>query len=308
MVAVNKTFLGVCAAGLCVGVAVAGIGPSMGRQPKAVSWDHQGLSGIRGIDVSRWQHVDGRHPDFAKLQRQGVRFVVIKSGDSYSSAHSEAGYWYARDKAAVKRAGMLVGAYYYAVPTSNSGRVVRDARAQARKASARVGGQLPKGHLPLALDLETDATSLNRSDLTRWAIAWLRVVERRTGRTPWFYTYTDYLNRRLLPDPALTKYPLWHANWGLYLDQEPLQPRGWPTSPWRVWQFTDSGRLAGSGSKVLDLNVYRGTAEELLAEAGLAPKAAQKYDLPRGEDGTIEPSAAPSGSASPTPVASPTGQ
>ncbi len=300
MVAVRTQALGAAVAVMALGVTVAAVAPSAGRQPKAVHWDHQGLTGIRGIDVSRWQHVDGKHPDFSRLQRQGVRFVVIKSGDSYASAHAEAGYWYGRDKRAAKQAGMLVGAYYYADPTSSASRVIADAKAQARKASARVG-VLPKGHLPLALDLETDATRLNRADLTRWAVTWLRVVEKRTGRTPWFYTYTNYLNTRLLPDPELTKYPLWHANWGLYLDQEPLQPKGWPESPWRIWQFTDSGKLAGSGSSVLDLNVYRGTGEELLAEAGLGRKAAARYDLPLGEGEPLATEATPTPSASVTP-------
>lgn len=305
MVAVKNSAMALGAVTLGAAVAVAAMSPSVGRvvYPKAVSWDHQGLSGIRGIDVSRWQHQGPGVLDFNRLQQQGVRFVVIKAGDSYGSAHAEAGYWYSRDKRAAKRAGMLVGAYYYAVPTSNSGRVVSDARSQARKASARVG-LLPKGHLPMALDLETEATSLNRADLTKWAVTWLKVVEKRTGRTPWFYTYTRYLERRLLPDPQLTKYPFWHANWGLYLKQEPLQPKGWPASPWKIWQFTDSGKLAGSGSGVLDLNVYRGTGRELLAEAGLGPKAAQRFDIPLGDEtapASAEPieSASPSGSALP---------
>jgi GH25 family lysozyme M1 (1,4-beta-N-acetylmuramidase) len=266
-----------------VALSVAlGMSPAAGvwkPKPKATSWQHQGLAGIRGVDVSRWQHIGPGVLDFRKLQRKGVRFVIIKSGDTSRSAHSEAGYWYARDKRAAKRAGLLVGAYYYATPTSDRRRVVRDARMQARKASARVG-RLKRGHLPLALDLETEATRLGRADLTRWALAWLRTVEKRTGRTPWFYSYTRYLERRMLPDPRLLQYPFWHANWGLYLKDRPLQIRGWPADHARIWQFTDSGRLPGSGSKVLDLNVYRGTGQELLAEAGLKPKAAARYDLP----------------------------
>ena len=285
-------------AGLGVVAAAIGIAP-VGAKPKATSWDHQGLTGIRGVDVSRWQHVGPGRLDFDALQAQGVRFVIIKSGDSYGSAHNEAGYYYRKDKAAAKRAGMLVGAYYYAVPTSKASRVIADARAQGRKAAARVGGTLPKGHLPLALDLETDGTALGPANLTRWTLAWLRTVEKRTGRTPWLYSYTRYLERRLLPDPALFKYPLWHANWGLYLDQEPLPIKGWPPSPWKIWQFTDSGRLRGSGSSVIDLNVWRGTGRELLAEAGLGPKAAQRFDIPL--DGPEPQSPTPTPSTSPTP-------
>ena len=133
-------------------------------------------------------------------------------------------------KRAAKRAGVLVGAYYYATPTSDRRRVVRDARAQARKAVARVGGRFRPGHLPLALDLETEATRLGKADLTRWSIAWLRTVEKRTGRTPWFYSYTRYMERRLLPDPRLLRFPLWHANWGLFWKDRPMQVRaGRPT-------------------------------------------------------------------------------
>ncbi|MEZ5185369.1 MAG: glycoside hydrolase family 25 protein [Candidatus Nanopelagicales bacterium] len=308
----KRHLIAISAAGLCAGVAGAGLYPASGvwkPKPKATSWAHQGLKQIRGVDVSRWQHIGPGVLNFNKLQNRGVRFVVIKSGDTSWSAHREAGYWYARDKAAARRAGLLVGAYYYATPTSRKRAVVRDAKRQARKASARVG-RLPKGHLPLALDLETEATSLGRKKLTRWTLTWLRVVEKRTGRTPWFYSYTRYMERRLLPKPKLLSYPLWHANWGLFLKDRPMQIRGWPADHARIWQFTDNGRLPGSGSRVLDLNVYRGTGEELLAEAGLGRKAAKRYGIPLSPEPTpsvtATPSSEPTSSPSPTVSAPPT--
>lgn len=295
--------LGALAIG-ATGVLVADPVVAWKPKPKATHWQHQKLTGVRGVDVSRWQHVGPGRLDFQALQSQGVRFVVIKSGDSNWSAHREAGYWYARDKRAAKRAKLLVGAYYYAVPTSDSRRVIRDARAQARKAVRRVGGKLRKGHLPLALDLETEATSLGKRDLTRWAIAWLKVAEKRTGLTPWFYSYTRYLERRMLPDPRLQAYPFWHANWGLYLKDKPLQVKGWPDNHGRIWQFTDSGKLRGSGSSVIDLNEYRGTGAELLAEAGLKRKAAKRFDIDLDAAPTYRDQPAPS--ESPTPTESPT--
>lgn len=134
----KKALLALGAGGLCGAVAVAGVQPVIGAKPKpkARSWAHQGLKDIRGVDVSRWQHIGPGVLDFRKLQKRGVRFVVIKSGDTSGSAHAEAGYWYSRDKAAARKAGLLVGAYYYAVPTSKKRRVVADAKAQARKAAA----------------------------------------------------------------------------------------------------------------------------------------------------------------------------
>ena len=290
------------AVAMCGSIAVIGVHQASGvykPKPKATSWAHQGLTGIRGVDVSRWQHIGPGVLDFRKLQRRGVRFAIIKSGDSSRSAHAEAGYWYARDKVAARRAGLLVGAYYYATPTSRKRQVVADAKRQARKAARRVG-RISVGHLPLALDLETEATSLGKRKLTRWTLTWLRVVAKRTGRTPWFYSYTRYMERRLLPSPKLQRYPLWHANWGLYLKDRPLQIRGWPADHARIWQFTDSGRLPGSGSRVLDLNVYRGTAEELLAEAGLGPGAAKRYDIALSDP-------APDSGTDPAPEPSPSG-
>lgn len=297
----KKYVFSVITAGVCAAVAVAGLQPveAWKPKPKARSWKHQGLTGVRGVDVSRWQHIGPGVLDFDTLQAQGVRFAVIKSGDTNSSAHSEARYWYSRDKVAARNAGLLVGAYYYATPTSNSSAVVSDARAQARKASRQVGGQLPQGHLPLALDLETTATRLGRADLTRWALTWLRVVEKRTGRKPWFYSYTTYVEKKMLPDPELQSYPFWHANWGLFLKDRPMTIKGWPADHGQIWQFTDNGRLAGSGSRVIDLNEYRGTGEELLREAGLTRKDGADYD--------IDPDQAPTYRDEPAPTPTATG-
>lgn len=248
--------------------------------PRAVSWSHQGLTGgIKGVDVSRWQHIGPGRLDFPRLRTQGVRFVVIKAGDTDGRAHREAAYWYRTDSRAAKRAGLLVGHYYYAVPTSSSSYAASDARRQARRAVRQIG-TIGRGELPLALDLESSSTYLGRRALTDWAITWLQTVERLTGRTPWFYSYTRYMEKRLLPDERLQRFPLWHANWGLYLRQRPLHVMGWPRDHARIWQFTDVGRLAGSGSTTMDLNVYRGTGAELLAEAGLGPAAAMEYDIP----------------------------
>ena len=149
---------------------------------------------------------------------------------------------------------MLVGAYYYATPTSDRRRVVH-ARAQARKPGP--GRRAASSRSPAtALDLETEATRLGKADLTRWSIAWLRTVEKRRahhGSTP----YTRCMERRLLPDPRLLRFPLWHANWGLFTGSAPCAGQGLAADHARIWQFTSTVDC-GSGSRDLDLNVYRG--------------------------------------------------
>lgn len=64
-----------------------------------------------GVDVSTWQHADNKPIDWEAVAGAGYRFAMIKAtqGDSYVNP------WLARDLEDARVAGMLVGAYHYAV-------------------------------------------------------------------------------------------------------------------------------------------------------------------------------------------------
>ena len=255
--------------------------PPPGVIPRSVAiaknWNQQGLkTQIRGVDISLWNHPGNRLLDFNAMSGVGVRFVFIKASDTVGSADRQAAGWWGVDKPAAKAAHMLVGGYQYVYPKDRRGaRLVRDARTNARKASARVGVLQP-GDLPVVLDLEYAPRRMGRQRLTRWAMEWLRTAEELTGRPPIVYTYSNFALTRLNANPGLTRFPLWQAEYGVGITEARPIP-GWPKPP--IWQFSGNGQIAGHRGSLMDLNVFSGTSEDLLKLAGLPSEAAPDYNL-----------------------------
>lgn len=234
---------------------------------QAANWDDQGVSGIRGVDISHWDHGEDEDPvDFQSLRDQGVRFVFIKTSDSNARADEQAERWYNEDMPAAQAAGMNVGYYQYAVPTADTAKLEEQARDLATRISDRVGS-LDKGELPVVLDLESAPDSLSPKEVTRFAVEWLRTAEEKTGRTPILYTNTDFAKHRLMPDNELTRFPLWQADYQKAA-RPPLVP-GWPNGGSTFWQFSSAGRLDGKPGTLTDLNVFSGTEEQFDRIAGI---------------------------------------
>lgn len=259
----------------CAGL-VLGLAPPA-QADDAISWDDQGIvGGIRGVDTSLWQHDQPTPLDFQILKAAGVRFAFIKASDGLPTGDVPAANWWAVDSAAAAQAKLVVGPYHYAQPTADPLAIVADANAQAKLAAKRTAGP-KKGRLAMALDLETAPANLTPPQLTTWAITWLRKYQRISHRIPYLYSYANFIQTRLLPDPALTKYPLWLAAYGKEIPSRPAVP-GWPTAP-LIWQFTSSGQLVGSGSAKIDLDVYYGTSAQLRKAAKLSRAAGRQYGL-----------------------------
>lgn len=260
---------------LCAGIVLGLASPAQAED--AISWDDQGIvGGIRGVDVSLWQHNQPTALDFKILKAAGVRFAFIKASDGLPKGDAPAANWWAVDSAAAAQAKLVVGPYHYAQPTADPLAIVADANAQAKLAAKRTAGP-KKGRLAMALDLETAPENLTRPQLTTWAITWLRKYQRISHRIPYLYSYDYFIQTRLLPDPALTKYPLWLAAYGKQITSRPAVP-GWPTAP-LIWQFTSSGQIAGSGSAKIDMDVYYGTSAQLRKAAKLSRAAGRQYGL-----------------------------
>lgn len=225
---------------------------------QATSWEEQGVSGRRGVDVSYWDHQGPGTLNFAKLRTVGVEFAFIKASEFMNGREGYDRYsYYAQDKAAANAAGVITGAYQYANPTSNPSRIVEDAAAQARGLVAKIGGVGP-GELPPVLDLENSETSLGPANLSLWASTWMDTVESLTGREPILYSYTNYLATRLSPTRGVTKRPLWQAHY-YYRISEPGAVSGWPRGNRMFWQFSSKGRPPGTGGAHTDLDVFLGT-------------------------------------------------
>ena len=63
----------------------------------AKSWKAQGFGDVvRGIDISMWQHPNGKPINFAKLKKdQKLKFVIIKASDGGTRGNENAKKWFA---------------------------------------------------------------------------------------------------------------------------------------------------------------------------------------------------------------------
>ena len=248
---------------------------------------------IHGVDISRWQHPYGKLIDFTKMYEAGIRFAMIKASDTRDEADALALQYLLIDRPAAQAAGIYTGFYHYAVlpNTRDRAAIVRDATAQAQKVIWRVSaiGGLTARDLPYALDLENNcvkvnsngscATYTNRSSVTLWAETFMEILNEKLGRKPIFYSYPSFLEGAMNKSAALSKYPLWLAQYSINpfdpINQPGLKPAGcyvhsWTSkecqSQWIIWQYSSCGigTKYGVPSARVDLNVFRGTAQNFI--------------------------------------------
>jgi lysozyme len=258
--------------------------------------DAKGLGGrILGTDISRWQHPNGQPIDFNKMYAAGARYVFIKAsdGDAIEGSglgHGNAAPWFATDRAAAQAAGILTGFYHFAqLPSSNDATVItRSARLQADLAIsrlARVGGYGPMD-LPYVFDLEVAPSGVNKTSITLFSRIWLEELYKRTGVRPIVYASPSYLQDKVNRDAFWRQYPLWIAHYmsdSAVLTRTPGSKVGggcfftpWTTTScglnWTFWQYTSDGPAQKygipSGQSRLDLNLFNGTSEQLMALTG----------------------------------------
>jgi len=236
---------------------------------------------ILGVDISRYQG----NINFAKMYAAGARFVFVKSSDGGPNAHGRAVPYADQWIPQAKAAGLLVGQYHFAqIPnTDDMNAVLAAANAQADLMIARwnAHGGYSQGTLPLVLDIEQAGVPSNVTDAEAVAFVktWLEKVANATGKLPIIYSNPTFLKNHLSGDASLANYPLWAANY-FDVSNPGVSPKTgclntvWTGDGcnlrWTFWQYsqTGPGGTFGVSSRGIDLNVYAGSAEELLALAG----------------------------------------
>jgi GH25 family lysozyme M1 (1,4-beta-N-acetylmuramidase) len=248
---------------------------------------------IHGVDISRWQHPYGKLIDFTKMYSAGIRFAMIKASDTRDDADALALQYLLIDRPAAQAAGIYTGFYHYAIlpNTSDRAAIIRDATAQAQKVIWRVSaiGGLTARDLPYALDLENKCVKVNsngscatyatKSSVTLWAETFMEILNEKLGRKPILYSYPSFLEGSMNKSVALSKYPLWLAQYAINpfdpINQPGLKPAGcyvhsWTSSAcqsqWIIWQYSSCGigTKYGVPSARVDLNVFRGTAQNFI--------------------------------------------
>ena len=187
-----------------------------------------------GIDVSEWQ---GKIR-WKKVASTGIRYVYIRAciGSGYTDSQ------FRRNHRLAKRYGLKTGFYHYITARS-----VPQARRQARFFARTIA---PYDYdLKPVMDFESFG-ALNRTQINKIALAYLRELKKRTGKRP--AIYSDSNNAvNTFTDGRLKRYPLWVAAYGV---QNP------PTGQWgtyAAWQYEDSGRLSGIPDDSVDFDYIR---------------------------------------------------
>jgi GH25 family lysozyme M1 (1,4-beta-N-acetylmuramidase) len=183
---------------------------------------------VVGVDVSKYQHPQGRPINWTAVRRSGQVFAFIKA----TGGSNRVDPWFKREWAAAGKAGMIRGAYHYADPS-------RSAVGQARLVVSVVGTTREANDLGIVLDLESSG-GLGPRALGYWAHSFLREIERLTGRVPIIYSAPYFWRDKMRSNRSFGAYPLWLAR---YSSARPGPLHGWER--WTFWQHTANHRVPG---------------------------------------------------------------
>ena len=208
-------------------------------------------AGVQGMDVSGWQP----NVNWIEQKNMGAKFAYVKATESTSFTSSS----FKSQYVGAFNAGLIRGAYHFAIPSVSSG------AAQADYFINNGGGWSADGKtLPPLLDVEYNPyASLGNScyNMSQTAmVSWIRDFSNRmiarTGRAPAIYTTTDWWKTCTGNSTAFSDHPLHVAR---YASTVGTLPDAWPV--YSIWQYSDSGPFAG------DSNVWNGTEASLRAFA-----------------------------------------
>ncbi len=214
--------------------------------------------GLPGIDVSNWQG----SINWTSVRNAGIQFAYIKAteGTSYTDPRFDANY------PAAYYAGVIRGAYHFALPDRSSGAV--QANFFARNGGAWSADNLT---LPGALDLEANpygsyCYGLSTTAMRNWISDFLNTYYARTGRYAVIYTTTSWWNQCTGSwSGTAANHPLWIARWA---SSPGTLPAGYRI--WTFWQYTSTGSVSGISGNV-DRDYFNGARSRLLALANNTP-------------------------------------
>jgi GH25 family lysozyme M1 (1,4-beta-N-acetylmuramidase) len=194
--------------------------------------------GVAGMDVSNYQP----SIDWSAAYNNGARFAIVKAteGITYKSPS------YSSQYSGSYNAGLIRGAYHFALPDRSTGTV------QADYFVDNGGGWSADGKtLPPSLDIEYNpyagntCYNLSQAAMVSWIAAFSNQVHARTGRYPIIYTTTDWWTTCTGNSSAFGgTNALWVAR---YSSSAGALPAGWGS--YTIWQNADSGVFPGDQDK-----------------------------------------------------------
>ncbi|MFI1972989.1 lysozyme [Streptomyces cinnamoneus] len=208
-----------------------------------------GVSSVDGVDVSS----HNGNVSWSTLWNSGNRFAYTKAteGTSYTNPY------FAQQYNGAYKAGMIRGAYHFALPGNSGG------AAQANYFVNHGGGWSSDGRtLPGVLDMEynpygSTCYDMSAGELVDWVADFFATYRSRTGRDAVIYTSTTWWKKCTGNYAGFGRYnPLWVPSYGSSSGE---LPAGWDF--YTFWQYTDTGPVVG------DHNRFNGSSARLKALA-----------------------------------------
>jgi lysozyme len=210
-----------------------------------------GLEGEPSADTERKVCPSARNPDGSWVVVDGVdtsdyQFtdwnLVVARNPKIKYAFSRVSAGLVRvdtrfhfDWPAIKRVGLVRGAYQYFKPSQSA-----VAQADLFLQRLREEGGLEAGDFPPVVDVETTNDMPLRTVVCRVKI-WLARVERETGRKPLIYSSSTFND--ILPS-EYGRFPLWVANYVATPSVTcPRMPDAW--NKWAFWQYSETTTTVG---------------------------------------------------------------
>uniref|UniRef100_UPI0023B880B7 GH25 family lysozyme n=1 Tax=Arthrobacter sp. H41 TaxID=1312978 RepID=UPI0023B880B7 len=239
----------------------------------AAATNYWAPDGVLGVDVSSHQGT----VNWAGAWNSGSRFAYVKATEYTSYLNP----FFSPQYTGAESAGMLRGAYHFAIPS------LSDGRTQADYFVKNGGGWSADGKtLPPLLDVEYNPyASLGNScyNMTPFQmVTWIRDFSNRmvqlTGRVPMIYTTADWWNTCTGNSTAFPDHPLHLARYSN--STAGTMPSGWGN--YTLWQYTDSGPIVG------DWNQWPGDLAGLRDFARNGPSATAPVPVPLSRSALAE--------------------
>ncbi len=201
---------------------------------------------VLGLDVSDHQP----SIDWSAVRSDGAQFAYIKATEGNRFVNPD----FASQYDGSYRAGLIRGAYHFALPNDSSG------AAQASYFVAHGGGWTADGRtLPGAVDIEANPYGakcyrLSRRAMVSWIASFDHTYHALTSRWPVIYTTSGWWATCTGGHRGFAnKDPLWVAR---YTDAPGALPAGWGYNTF--WQYADVGTFPG------DQDIFNGSRSGLL--------------------------------------------
>lgn len=243
----NRTAgLGRFRAGMLAITAAAAVTAALGSAPA-----HAAPSGAPGASLPVTQSTI----DWSAMADAGITFVGMKATEGTSSVEPT----FADNFAAAHRAGLVRGAYHFALPNQSGG------AAQADFFVAHGGDwSADDATLPPVLDIEYNPSGatcygLSQTSMVSWISAFSDEVQTKTGRYPMIYTTSNWWQTCTGGSDAVAETdPLWATG---SASTGPSLPPGF--TDYTIWQY-DTGAVPGVPGTDTGLDVFHGNRDQLL--------------------------------------------